>query len=112
MCDKLFDRVCGIEEHMSAQHPSDEINPKVELKARLPGTVEVESLFSCNQCDFDTDKSDNLIKHYKKSIHDVLNLNKTLDEANSTQKEEQKASTTRKEEWENVRVWHSSAEQS
>ena len=103
MCDKLFDRVCGIEEHMSAQHPSDEINPKVELKARLPGTVEVESLFSCNQCDFDTDKSDNLIKHYKKSIHDVLNLNKTLDEANSTQKEEQKASTTRKEERENVK---------
>ena len=50
VCDKLFDRVRSIEEHMSTQQPSDVITMKSDFKANVPETVEVESLFSCNQC--------------------------------------------------------------
>ena len=103
VCDKLFDRVCSIQEHMSTQHQSEGMNTKVDFKANAPENVEVESLFSCNQCDFDTNKSDYLIKHYKKNIHDIHNLNKTLEDDNTPQKDElQKGSSPRNQIEENV----------
>ena len=83
--EKVFDTSSGIDIHLTNKQSTD-IKDKVHDNASEP--VRLESLLSCNQCDFDTDNNDSLLTHYKKNMHDVLNLNKTLEEKNTTQEVE------------------------
>ena len=43
-------------------------------------TVEVESLQSCDKCDYEADDISDLRNHNAKNVHDVKNKNKTITE--------------------------------
>ena len=69
---------------MKNQHIPKVISPKNNGKFKNAYLLQVESLFSCYQCDYDTDTIDGLNKHYFNNIHNVHNQNKTLEDVFDT----------------------------
>ena len=97
VCDELFDSGKDIKKHMSNQHATNGAGKRNEgYCTEQTDLVNVESLQSCEKCDFDTDDTESLKKHIRDNIHNVSNKNKTLvdeDEENpkSTAEENRKA---------------------
>ena len=75
VCEQVFDNSADVKNHIDNQH-STIGGAHVHHKE----TVELESLFSCDQCDYDSDTRENLNIHNDRNIHDVHNLNSTLEE--------------------------------
>ena len=61
--------------HISEQSITKELNEKPEKPDDL---LNVESIYFCDQYEFDTDESEELDKHNSKKVHNVENQNKTL----------------------------------
>ena len=50
-----------------------------------PTDPQIESIYSCDQCEFDTDRRGDLEKHNSRNIHNVENKNKTLQDDDEEQ---------------------------
>ena len=91
VCDSPFDNEGEIEKHLKKQHGPELRRSNNAKESKTTEPVEVESLFSCIQCDFDTDNSDRLVKHNQDNIHNVHNQNKTLEDIAVANKEDKKS---------------------
>ena len=63
---------CDLAEHIDQQHKP----PVLEMV----NPVELECLRSCDRCDFATEDADHLEDHFKKNIHNVHDINKSISE--------------------------------
>ena len=71
-----------IEELMSSVRDKivDGEQPTTNENNESTDLLNVESIYSCNQCEFDTDVRGELDKHNSKNVHNVENRNRTLQE--------------------------------
>ena len=65
---------------MSNQHTANATGMGNHEYSKQTGLLNVESLLSCDQRDFDSDDGDSLKKHIHDNIHNVHNQNKTLED--------------------------------
>ena len=66
-----------------APHNLNQHNEKpqigTEFKSSGISQDNVMDLFSCNQCEFDSENEEDLKVHLRRNIHDIRNLNKTFE---------------------------------
>ena len=67
--------------------------PKADDAAQNTDLLDVESLFSCDQCDYATDDKNRMEKHDLDNIHNVHDRNKTLDEGQERNDEQEEIQT-------------------
>ena len=67
-CSYMIDDKADFEDHNVKKHrlQDDVIN------------AEIKNIFSCEQCEFDSEVSEELRKHNDRNIHDVINVNKSF----------------------------------
>ena len=93
VCDRSFVMGDEMVNHISSDHFTKTTCENNGVPEQMPDLPDVEYLFSCNQCDFDTDKIDQLDKHLLINVHDVQNKNKTLEEIGDDQEEKKRPET-------------------
>ena len=65
--------------------------PKLVTEEGNQGTgtkANLQSIFSCDKCDYDTENSKEIKDHIDRDIHNVLNQNKTINESTNLQRKQ------------------------
>ena len=70
-CEKIFDCITNLETHKCVTHKNDDV---LQIQPSL------ESIFSCEKCDFESENEEDMKTHNTKNIHDIRNMNKTVQE--------------------------------
>ena len=83
-CEKKCESFADMEEHINEEH-------KPSLVDEVTSDVEVETLQSCDKCDFTSEDVEVLSNHFAVGIHNILDQNKTL---TSDEKKQVNASVT------------------
>ena len=68
VCTTRFDDKAYVEDHNVKKHRLQDNVINVEIK----------NILSCEQCEFDSEVSEELRKHNDRNIHDVINVNKSF----------------------------------